>query len=200
MIVLENHAPVAPLDLSTLIKRQKLSAPDRKELDAAVAEITRVLAKMNAHRPDSQSFTSPLHLAADEAERALAADPSDANLEACNAADDALRAAESRYKRIGPALDHACRVKIDSLRAVAERILDATEADLESEGSKRRAEIIAADAVFGEGSDAAEFDARLARTRVLLAEERQAIRAQGASLSWLSAKGFCGNPYLATVA
>ena len=189
-----NTAPA--LDLSNLIARQKLSATDRKTLDGTVAGIADILEQMAESRPSANGHRSRLQDMADDAERKLAESPTRENREALHGAIVRHQNAEKTFGRINAALSHAARVKIDSLRPIAERILDAVEADLESEGAKRRAEITEADRVFGECGDCSEFDRRLQRTRDFLAIERAAIREAGAALAWLASKDFCPNPYL----
>jgi hypothetical protein len=197
MIVLENHAPAAPLDVTSLIRRQRLSAADRKELDAAVAKVTDLLDQIRESEPGTGHRRSFLSIAADQAEAAYAADPSRENREKLNSAVARNASAEASYPAINRAANLALRTTIDSLQPVAERVLDAVAADLETEGSKRREEIVKADAVFGTCGDCAEFDRRLQRTRDVLADERVTIRQKGASLAWLADKGFAVNPYTA---
>ena len=190
------EAPAAPLNVDALIRRQKVSGSDRKTLDATVGEIDKILDLIALNRPTGNGHTSGLHLIADQAERDLAANPTAANADRLHEAVTRHRDASASFARINAALNHAARVKIDGLRPIAERVLDAVEAALQAEGSKRRAEILAVDAIFGEAGDAAEFDRRLERTRQAIADERIAIRQQGAALAWLAEKGLARNPYL----
>jgi hypothetical protein len=67
MIVLENHAPAAPLDVTTLIRRQKLSASDRTALRSTCERIARSLDQIEANRPSKTGFYSRLQAAADAA-------------------------------------------------------------------------------------------------------------------------------------
>lgn len=190
------EAPAAPLNVDSLIRRQKPASADRKTLDAAVHEIDGILALIAKARPSANGHYAKLHHIADQAERELAANPTAANMEALHDAITRHRDAEASFQRIDAALSHAARVRIDSLRPIAERVLDSVEADLEAEGAKRRAEITEADSVFGETGDAAEFNRRMARTKTFLDDERLAIRQNGAALAWLAEKGLARNPYL----
>lgn len=189
-----NTSPALSLD--ALIRRQKLTTTDRKATDTAVAEIGTILKVIARNRPSSHGTVSKLHLAADKAESILVTNPTAENAEALHDALVRHRDAEVSFTRIDAALNLASRTRIDSLRPVAERILDAVEADLETEAAKRREEFVKADAVFGESGDASEFDRRLARTRSFLADERVAIRQNGAALDWLAKMGFTENPFL----
>ena len=190
------EAPAAPLNVDSLIRRQKVSGGDRKTLDATVGEIDKILDLIAHNRPSGAGHTSGLHLIADQAERDLAADPTAANADRLHEAVTRHRDASVSFARINAALNFAARQKIDALRPIAERVLDSVEAALESEGARRKAEILQADSVFGESGDVGEFDRRLARTKAVLADERTAIRQQGAPLAWLAEKGLTRNPYL----
>jgi hypothetical protein len=68
MIVFENHAPAAPLDVSSLIKRQKLSASDRTALRSTCERIARSLDLIESNRPNAAGHYSRLQAAADAAE------------------------------------------------------------------------------------------------------------------------------------
>jgi hypothetical protein len=195
MIVLENHAPAAPLDLSTLIKRQKLSAADRTALRSTCQRIAKSLDLIEASRPSKTGFYSRLQAAADVAEREVMDDPTPANVERLHVAVTRVSQAAVSFPRINPALNAAIRREIDGLAPLANRLLDSTAKALADEGSKRLREITQADSVFGEAGDSAEFQRRLDSTRVSLSDERSAVNQGGAALDWLCRHGFTENPF-----
>jgi hypothetical protein len=195
MIVLENNAPAAPLDLSTLIKRQKLSAADRTALTSTCRRIAKSLDLIEANRPSKTGFYSRLQAAADVAEREVMDDPTPANVERLHVAVTRVSQAAVSFPRINPALNAAIRREIDGLAPLANRLLDSTAKALADEGSKRLREITQADSVFGEAGDSAEFQRRLDSTRVSLSDERSAVNQGGAALDWLCRHGFTENPF-----
>ena len=200
MIVLENHAPAAPLDLTALIRRQKLSTADRATLRATCERIARSLDLIAATRPSANGHYSRLQAAADAAEREAMSDPTSANVERLHLAVVRASQATVSFDRINPALNAAIRREIDSLTGLANRLLDGTAAALETEGKKRLAEIVHADATFGEAGDGTEFERRLDATRANLSDERTQVNTAGAALSWLCRHGFIGDPFRDTAA
>jgi hypothetical protein len=195
MIVLENNAPAAPLDLSTLIKRQKLSAADRTALTSTCRRIAKSLDLIEANRPSKTNFYSRLQAAADVAEREAAGNPTPESVERLHLAVVRASQATTTFDRINVALNAAIRREIDGLAGLANRLLDSTAKALDDEGSKRLREIAQADATFGEAGDSAEFQRRLDSTRVNLSDERQAVNAAGAALNWLCRHGFVADPF-----
>jgi hypothetical protein len=195
MIVLENHAPVAPLDVSSLIRRQKLSAADRTALTSTCRRIAKSLDLIEASRPSKSGHYSRLQAAADAAEAQAAAAPSPANVEELHRAVTRHHEASTSFDRINIALNTAVRREIDSLAPLANRLLDSTAAALETEGKKRLAEITQADATFGDAGDSTEFQRRLTATRTNLADERQAVNQAGAALAWLCRFEFTADPF-----
>jgi hypothetical protein len=195
MIVLENNAPAAPLDLSTLIKRQKLSGSDKTTLRATCERIARSLDLIESNRPSKTGFYSRLQAAADAAEREAMSDPTPESVERLHVAVTRVTQATTSFDRINIALNTAVRREIDGLAPLANRLLDSTAKALDDEGSKRMKEIVQSDAIFGEGGDSTEFQRRLDATRVNLSDERQAVNAAGAALSWLCRHGFVADPF-----
>jgi hypothetical protein len=195
MIVFENHAPAAPLDLTTLIRRQKLSAADKTTLTSTCQRIARSLDLIEASRPSKTGFYSRLQAAADVAEREVMDDPTVANVERLHVAVTRVSQATTSFDRINIALNTAIRREIDGLAPLANRLLDSTATVLETEGKKRLAEIAQADSTFGEAGDSAEFQRRLTATRTNLADERQAVNASGAALAWLCRFEFSADPF-----
>jgi hypothetical protein len=195
MIVLENHAPAAPLDVSSLIRRQKLSAADKTTLTSTCRRIAKSLDLIEANRPSKTGFYSRLQAAADLAEREVMGDPSPENVEKLRLAVLLADQAPIPFDRINIALNTAVRREIDGLAGLANKVLDATAKALDDEGLKRLAEIAQADATFGEAGDSTEFQRRLTATRTNLADERQAVNAAGAALNWLCRHGFSGDPF-----
>jgi hypothetical protein len=195
MIVLENHAPAAPLDLSTLIKRQKLSAADRTALRSTCQRIAKSLDLIEASRPSKTGFYSRLQAAADVAEREVMDDPTPANVERLHVAVVRASQATTTFDRINVALNAAIRREIDGLAGLANKVLDATAKALDDEGQKRLREIAQADSTFGEAGDGAEFSRRLDATRVNLSDERREVNQAGAALNWLCRHGFSGDPF-----
>jgi hypothetical protein len=194
MIVLD-HAPATPLDVTSLIRRQKLSAGDKTTLTSTCRRIAKSLDLIEANRPSKTGFYSRLQAAADAAEAQAAADPSPANVEELHRAVTRHHEASTSFDRINIALNTAVRREIDSLAPLANRLLDSTAKALDDEGSKRMKEITQADSVFGEAGDSTEFQRRLTATRANLADERQAVNAAGAALSWLCRHGFTADPF-----
>jgi hypothetical protein len=190
-----DHTPAAPLDVSNLIRRQKLSAGDRTALRATCERIARSLDLIESNRPNAAGHYSRLQGAADAAEAQAAADPSPENVEKLRLAVLLADQAPTPFARINTALNVAIRREIDGLAPLANKILDSTAAALETEGKKRLAEITQADATFGEAGDSTEFQRRLAATRVSLSDERQAVNQAGAALSWLCRHGFSADPF-----
>jgi hypothetical protein len=190
-----DHAPAAPLDVSSLIKRQKLSAADKTTLASACQRIARSLDLIESSRPNAAGHYSRLQAAADVAEREVMDDPTVANVERLHVAVTRVTQATVSFDRINVALNAAIRREIDGLAPLANRLLDSTAAALETEGKKRLAEIAQADATFGEAGDSTEFSRRLGATRVNLSDERQAVNAAGAALSWLCRHGFTADPF-----
>ena len=195
MIVLENHAPVAPLDVSSLIRRQKLSAADRTALTSTCRRIAKSLDLIEASRPSKSGHYSRLQAAADAAEAQAAAAPSPANVEELHRAVTRHHEASTSFDRINIALNAAIRREIDGLAGLANKVLDATAKALDDEGQKRLAEIAQADATFGEAGDSTEFSRRLDATRVNLSDERREVNQAGAALNWLCRHGFSGDPF-----
>jgi hypothetical protein len=195
MIVLDHPTAAAPLDVSSLIKRQKLSASDRTALRSTCERIARSLDLIEASRPSKTGFYSRLQAAADVAEREVMDDPTPANVERLHVAVTRVSQAAVSFPRINPALNAAIRREIDGLAPLANRLLDSTAKALADEGSKRLREITQADSVFGEAGDSAEFQRRLDSTRVSLSDERSAVNQGGAALDWLCRHGFTENPF-----
>jgi hypothetical protein len=190
-----DHAPAAPLDVTSLIRRQKLSAADRATLTSTCQRIARSLDLIEASRPSKTGFYSRLQAAADVAEREAMDDPTVANVERLHLAVTRASQATVTFDRINVALNAAIRREIDSLAPLANRLLDSTAAVLETEGKKRLAEIVHTDSVFGEAGDSAEFSRRLDATRANLSDERQAVNAAGAALAWLCRFELSGDPF-----
>ena len=195
MIVLENHAPAAPLDLSTLIKRQKLSGSDKTTLRATCERIARSLDLIESNRPSKTGFYSRLQGAADAAEREAMSDPTPESVERLHVAVTRVTQATTSFDRINIALNAAIRREIDGLAGLANKVLDATAKALDDEGSKRMKEITQSDAIFGEAGDGAEFSRRLDATRANLSDERQAVNAAGAALAWLCRFELSADPF-----
>ena len=200
MQVLDYPTAVAPLDVTTLIRRQKLSAADKTTLTSTCQRIARSLDLVAATRPSKTGFYSRLQAAADTAEREAMTDPTPANVEKLHLAVLRASQAATTFPRINAALNAAIRREIDSLATLADRLLDSTAAALETEGKKRLAEIVHADAVFGEGGDGTEFSRRLTATKANLADERRAVNAGGAALDWLCRHHFSADPFRDTAA
>ena len=200
MQVLDYPSAVAPLDVTSLIRRQKLSATEKATLRATCERIARSLDLIEATRPSKTGFYSRLQAAADAAEREAMSDPTPANVERLHLAVVRASQATVSFDRINPALNAAIRREIDSLAPLADRLLDSTAAALETEGKKRLAEIVHADAVFGEGGDGTEFSRRLTATKANLSDERTQVNTAGAALSWLCRHGFTGDPFRDTAA
>lgn len=195
MIVLDYPTAVAPLDVTSLIRRQKLSAADRATLRATCQRIAKSLDLVAATRPSSNGHYSRLQADADSAEREVMTDPTPANVEKLHLAVVRVSQAATSFPRINVAMNAAIRREIDSLTGLANRLLDGTAAALETEGRKRLAEIVHADATFGEGGDGTEFSRRLDATKANLADERRAVNAGGAALDWLCRHGFSADPF-----
>jgi hypothetical protein len=195
MIVLDHPTAAAPLDVSSLIKRQKLSASDRTTLRSTCERIARSLDLIESSRPNAAGHYSRLQAAADVAEREAMSDPTPATVERLHLAVTRVSQATVTFDRINVALNAAIRREIDGLAGLANRLLDSTAAVLETEGQKRLREIAQADSTFGEAGDGAEFQRRLDATRVNLSDERQAVNAAGAALSWLCRHGFSADPF-----
>jgi hypothetical protein len=195
MIVLDHPTAAAPLDVTSLIKRQKLSASDRTALRSTCERIARSLDLIESNRPSKTNFYSRLQAAADAAEREAMDDPTPENVERLHVAVVRASQATTTFDRINVALNAAIRREIDSLTPLANRLLDATATALETEGKKRLAEITQADATFGEAGDSTEFQRRLDSTRVSLSDERSAVNQGGAALDWLCRHGFTENPF-----
>jgi hypothetical protein len=195
MQVLDHPNATAPLDVSALIRRQRLSGSDKTALASTCERIARSLGLIEASRPSKSGHYSRLQAAADAAEAQAAADPSPANVEELHRAVTRHHEASTSFDRINIALNVAIRREIDGLAPLANRLLDATATALETEGKKRLAEITQADATFGEAGDSTEFQRRLTATRTNLADERQAVNAAGAALSWLCRHGFTADPF-----
>jgi hypothetical protein len=195
MIVLENNAPAAPLDVTSLIRRQRLSGSDKATLTSTCQRIARSLDQIEANRPSMTGFYSRLQAAADAAEREVMDDPTPANVERLHVAVTRVSQAAVSFPRINPALNAAIRREIDGLAPLANRLLDSTAAVLETEGQKRLREITQSDAIFGEAGDGAEFSRRLDATRVNLSDERREVNQAGAALNWLCRHGFSGDPF-----
>ncbi len=128
------------------------------------------------------------------------ADPTLENVEKLHVAVVRVSQAATSFPRINPALNAAIRREIDSLTGLANRLLDGTAAALETEGKKRLAEIVHADATFGEAGDGTEFERRLAATKANLADERRSVNQAGAALDWLCRHGFTADPFRDTAA
>lgn len=195
MIVLENHAPAAPLDLTALIRRQKLSGADKTALTSTCERIARSLDLIAATRPSANGHYSRLQAAADAAEREVMADPTPATAEKLHLAVLRASQAATSFPRINAAMNAAIHREIDSLAPLANRLLDSTAKALDDEGSKRLREITQADSVFGEAGDSTEFSRRLDATRANLADERRAVNAGGAALAWLCRHHFSADPF-----
>jgi hypothetical protein len=195
MIVLDHPTAAAPLDVSSLIKRQKLSASDRTALRSTCERIARSLDLIEASRPSKTGFYSRLQGAADAAEREAMSDPTPESVERLHVAVTRVTQATTSFDRINIALNAAIRREIDGLAGLANKVLDATAKALDDEGQKRLREIAQADATFGEAGDSTEFQRRLTATRANLADERQAVNAAGAALSWLCRHGFTADPF-----
>jgi hypothetical protein len=195
MQVLDHPTAAAPLDVTSLIRRQKLSAADKTALTSTCRRIAKSLDLIESSRPSKTGFYSRLQAAADVAEREVMDDPSPANVERLHLAVTRASQATTSFDRINVALNVAIRREIDGLAPLANRLLDSTAAALETEGKKRLAEIAQADATFGEAGDSTEFQRRLDATRANLSDERQAVNAAGAALSWLCRHGFTADPF-----
>ena len=195
MQVLDHPTAAAPLDLSTLIRRQKLSAGDKAALTSTCRRIAKSLDLIESSRPNAAGHYSRLQAAADVAEREAMSDPTPATVERLHLAVTRVSQATTSFDRINTALNAAIRREIDGLAPLANRLLDATATALETEGKKRLAEITQADATFGEAGDSTEFQRRLDSTRVSLSDERSAVNQGGAALDWLCRHGFTENPF-----
>ena len=195
MQVLDYPTAVAPLDLTALIRRQKLSAADKTTLVSTCQRIAKSLDLVAATRPSKSAHYSRLQAAADAAEREAVGDPTPENVERLHLAVVRANQATVSFPRINAALNAAIRREIDSLTGLANRLLDGTAAALETEGKKRLAEIVHADATFGEAGDGTEFERRLAATKANLADERRAVNQAGAALDWLCRHGFSADPF-----
>ena len=195
MIVLDYPTAVAPLDVTSLIRRQKLSGSDKTTLRATCERIARSLDLIEASRPSKTGFYSRLQAAADLAEREAIDDPTPANVEKLHLAVVRASQATVSFDRINPALNAAIRREIDSLAGLANRLLDSTAKSLDDEGVKRLREITQADAVFGEGGDGTEFSRRLDATRANLSDERTQVNTAGAALAWLCRHAFTADPF-----
>jgi hypothetical protein len=195
-----DHAPAAPLDVSSLIRRQKLSGADKTALTSACRRIAKSLDLIESSRPNAAGHYSRLQAAADVAEREAAGNPTVANVERLHLAVVRVSQAAVSFPRINPALNAAIRREIDGLAPLANRLLDSTAAALETEGKKRLAEIAQADSTFGEAGDSTEFSRRLDATRVNLSDERQAVNQAGAALAWLCRFEFSADPFRETSA
>ena len=200
MIVLDYPSAVAPLDVTSLIRRQKLSAGDKATLAATCERIARSLDLIAATRPSANGHYSRLQAAADAAEREAITDPTSATAEKLHLAVLRANQAATTFPRINAALNAAIRREIDSLTGLANRLLDGTAKALDDEGSKRMKEIVQADSVFGEAGDSTEFSRRLDATKANLADERRAVNAGGAALDWLCRHHFSADPFRDTAA
>jgi hypothetical protein len=194
MIVLD-HAPAAPLDVTSLIRRQRLSGSDKTTLTSTCQRIARSLDLIESNRPSKTNFYSRLQAAADVAEREAAGNPTPESVERLHLAVVRASQATTTFDRINVALNVAIRREIDGLAPLANRLLDSTGKSLDDEGSKRLREITQADSVFGEAGDSTEFQRRLAATRANLADERQAVNQAGAALAWLVRFEFTADPF-----
>jgi hypothetical protein len=190
-----DHPTAAPLDLSTLIRRQKLSASDRAAIRSTCERIARSLDLIESNRPNAAGHYSRLQGAADVAEREAMDDPTLANVERLHLAVTRVSQATTSFDRINVALNVAIRREIDGLAGLANRLLDSTGKALDDEGQKRMKEIVQSDAIFGEGGDSTEFSRRLAATRTNLADERSAVNQGGAALAWLVRFEFTADPF-----
>ena len=195
MQVLDYQTNSAPLNVGSLIRRQKLSAGDKATLRATCERIAKSLDLIAATRPSANGHYSRLQAAADAAEREAMSDPTSENVERLHLAVVRASQATVSFDRINLALNAAIRREIDSLAPLSNRLLDGTAAALETEGKKRLAEIVHADAVFGEGGDGTEFSRRLDATRANLSDERTQVNTAGAALSWLCRHGFTSDPF-----
>jgi hypothetical protein len=195
MQVLDHPTAAAPLDVTSLIRRQKLSASDRTALRSTCERIARSLDLIEASRPSKTGFYSRLQGAADAAEREAMSDPTPESVERLHVAVTRVTQATTSFDRINIALNAAIRREIDGLAGLANKVLDATAKALDDEGQKRLREIAQADATFGEAGDLTEFSRRLAATKTNLSDERQAVNAAGAALSWLCRHGFTADPF-----
>jgi hypothetical protein len=195
MQVLDHPTTAAPLDLTTLIRRQKLSGSDRTALRSTCERIARSLDLIESSRPNAAGHYSRLQAAADVAEREAMDDPTPENVERLHLAVVRASQATTTFDRINVALNVAIRREIDGLAGLANKVLDATATALETEGQKRIREIAQADATFGEAGDSTEFQRRLTATRTNLADERSAVNQGGAALDWLCRHGFTENPF-----
>jgi hypothetical protein len=195
MQVLDHPTTAAPLDVTSLIKRQKLSASDKTALTSTCRRIAKSLDLIEASRPSMTGFYSRLQAAADVAEREVMDDPSPESVERLHVAVVRVSQAAVSFPRINPALNAAIRREIDGLAPLANKVLDATATVLETEGKKRLAEITQADSTFGEAGDGAEFQRRLDATRANLSDERQAVNQAGAALAWLCRFEFSADPF-----
>ena len=195
MQVLDHPTAAAPLDLSTLIRRQKLSAGDKAALTSTCRRIAKSLDLIESSRPNAAGHYSRLQAAADVAEREAMSDPTPATVERLHLAVTRVSQATTSFDRINVALNVAIRREIDSLAPLANRLLDSTAAVLETEGQKRLREITQSDAIFGEAGDGAEFSRRLDATRTNLADERQAVNQAGGALAWLVRFEFTADPF-----
>jgi hypothetical protein len=195
MQVLDHPTTAAPLDVSNLIRRQRLSGSDKTALRSTCERIAKSLDLIEASRPSKTGFYSRLQAAADVAEREVMDDPTPATVERLHLAVTRVSQATTSFDRINPALNAAIRREIDSLAGLANRLLDSTAKALDDEGSKRMKEIVQSDAVFGEAGDGAEFSRRLDATRTNLADERHAVNQAGAALAWLVRFEFTADPF-----
>ena len=195
-----DYPSAAPLNVGSLIRRQKLSAGDKATLRATCERIARSLDVIEATRPSMSGHYSRLQGAADAAEREAMSDPTAENAEKLHLAVLRASQAATTFPRINAALNAAVRREIDSLTGLANRLLDGTAKALDDEGSKRMKEIVQADSVFGEAGDSTEFSRRLDATKANLADERRAVNAGGAALDWLCRHHFSADPFRDTAA
>ena len=200
MQVLDYPTAVAPLDVTSLIRRQKLSAADKTTLTSTCKRIAKSLDLVAATRPSSNGHYSRLQADADSAEREVMADPTPANVERLHLAVVRASQAAVSFPRINAAMNAAIRREIDNLAPLANRLLDSTAKALDDEGSKRMKEIVQADSVFGEAGDSTEFSRRLDATKANLADERRSVNQAGAALDWLCRHGFTADPFRDTAA
>jgi hypothetical protein len=195
MQVLDHPTAAAPLNVSSLIRRQRLSGSDKTTLTSTCQRIAKSLDLIESSRPNAAGHYGRLQAAADVAEREAAGNPTPESVERLHLAVVRASQATTTFDRINVALNVAIRREIDSLAPLANRLLDSTGKSLDDEGQKRMKEIVQSDAIFGEGGDSTEFQRRLDATRASLADERQAVNRAGAALAWLVRFEFSADPF-----